>query len=301
MIKKSYIFLLVLATLGMACRDESLNPYVEPLSGVHGFAADTEANSDAGGGTNNSIEVSNIDWRANGVPFVFRWFSFDKSLTVNKVEFYAYFDEPYVDKDGNPATASHGGSAPAGGILIPGATIENLANGEKKSVTITVDQIYDLYKDAEFDYDGDGTKEKVFSTKRTASRRFLPGDYIMVRWKLYTTDGAVYRSWSPSLESGEPKFSNASFSWEREFPVISTISSFTGPGSTVTIKGVDFSSVKNEIEIAFGDKTIPASDILSVSESEIQFKAPANVVAGKNYPVTVSVVGFDSNSSTVKF
>lgn len=215
--KKSYIYVLVLAVLGMSCRDESLNPYVEPLPGVHGFAAKDAASSDKGTGTANTIGLKYSTWSASGSPFVFRWFSFDKALTVNKIEFYAYFNEPYVDKDGNPAIASHGGSAPAGGKLIPGATIENLANGEKKTITITVDQIYQLYKDAEFDYNGDGTKEKVFTDAvRPAAKRFLVDDNVLIRWKLYTPDGTVYRSWSPSLESGEPKFSNASFDWTIE-------------------------------------------------------------------------------------
>lgn len=216
--KKKYIYALLLLTVGLgACRDEALSPYVTPLPGVNGFAAVDEAASDAGSGTENSTSIAYSGWAQTGVPFVFRWFSFDKKVAITKVEFYAYFSEPYTDADGNPAVANHGGATPTGGKLIPALTLANLENGKKTTVTVTMAQIYDLYKDAEFDYNGDKVKEKVFTdANRPATARFLADDVILIRWKLYTADGTMYRSWSPSIESGEPKFANASFDWTVE-------------------------------------------------------------------------------------
>ncbi len=212
--KKKYVYVLVLLAVGLgSCRDEALSPYVEPLPGVNGFASKDEASSDAGSGTSNSVALAYSQWTTSGSPFVFRWFSFDKKVAITKVEFYAYFSQPYIDADGNPAVANHGGATPTGGKLIPALTLSNSENGKKTTVTVTMAQIYDLYKDAEFDYDGDKVKEKVFAATRPASARFLANDVVLIRWKLYTADGVVYRSWSPSIESGEPKFSNASFKW----------------------------------------------------------------------------------------
>ena len=219
--KKKYVYALVLLAVGLgSCRDEALSPYVDPLPGVNGFAAINEATSDFGkafpGKPINSIGLSYSKWVSGGSPFIFRWFSFDKKVAITKVEFYAYFSEPYTDADGNPAVANHGGVTPAGGKLIPALTLSNLENGKKTTVTVTMAQIYDLYKDAEFDYNGDKVKEKVFAATRPAAARFLADDVVLIRWKLYTADGTMYRSWSPSIESGEPKFANASFDWTVE-------------------------------------------------------------------------------------
>ena len=303
--KKKYVYALVMLAVGLgSCRDEALSPYVDPLPGVNGFAAINEATSDFGkllpspsAPPVNTTSFSYSKWVSSGSPFIFRWFSFDKKITITKVEFYAYFSEPYTDADGNPAVANHGGATPTGGKLIPALTLSNLENGKKTTVNVTAAQVYDLYKDAEFDYNGDKVKEKVFANaKRTVNRRFLPTDNVLIRWKLYAADGTVYRSWSPSIESGEPAFANASFKWGLSLPAIVSIDNISTPGQVISIKGGDFSDVPEEIEVTFNGVKLAPSDIVSVSNSEIKIKVPGNVVAGKKYPVIVSVVGFKSNA-----
>jgi hypothetical protein len=91
---------LMIASLGIitACKDESL--VIVPVweSAVHGFAKVTS--------TNNSFLYNdpNVD-----IDLDLKWVSIDGKLAVTNIEVYALFDESYIDVDGNPKIASHGG------------------------------------------------------------------------------------------------------------------------------------------------------------------------------------------------
>ncbi|MCU0325406.1 MAG: hypothetical protein MUF45_09165 [Spirosomaceae bacterium] len=164
------IYLFIVFVAFNSCRNTDLNPYKEPEPGVHGY----------GEIKNNTFVEGRMS--SSRVDFDFRWISLDKKINVNRVEFYVYFNEPFIDADGNAVTANHGGLEPAGGKTAPELAYAGLFNLETKRFSITANQIYNLYAAATFKYD-----------KKTET----------IRWRLYGDNGLVYRSWSPAIESGE--------------------------------------------------------------------------------------------------
>lgn len=142
----------------------------------------------------------------------FRWISIDSKNTVTKVEFFLLFNEGYVDPDKNPKTARHGGTA---GKLFK--TLEGSAVGANRTdvgVVVTQADIYNLYKDATFNYCG--TTVPVFSNSlkpaRSASNPFLAGDSFSMKWTIYLEDGRKIDSWSPSTCTEFPG-SNCQYGW----------------------------------------------------------------------------------------
>src|SRR5690349_2201572 len=100
--KQIRIITLILASALVAvtsCKDESIVLIPEWETAVHGFAAVTSANSDFS--YNDTALPIDID---------LQWISIDQALTVTKMEVYVLFDENYIDADGNPAVAHHGGT-----------------------------------------------------------------------------------------------------------------------------------------------------------------------------------------------
>lgn len=178
--------------LTTACENEDLNPYVEPLPGVHAFAqlAEGSAADFSYGDVNESI-THNI-----------RWISIDNQLAVNRIDLFILFNEDYTDEDDNPLVASHGGSE---GILF--RTIEGSEiPGNREDITFSLSQseIYALYQNATFDYDEDGTATPVFANPEKPDRQgatapFIADDNFVVRWVLYTENDLVVDSWSPSV------------------------------------------------------------------------------------------------------
>ncbi len=187
-------FLLLSLLIGnTACEDEELNPYVEPLPGVHAFA---EVPNPGENPTSFIYRDPSV-----AIPFEIEWISVDRQLEVDRIELYLLFNENYVDEDGNPQIARHGGTA---GKLFQ--TFEGEAvPGNREDISFSVSQadMYALYQDAAYDYDGDGETTPVYSNpmtpNRTATVPFIPGDDFAVKWILYTTDGLKYDSWSPSV------------------------------------------------------------------------------------------------------
>lgn len=182
--------LLGIAVLFDSCKDPDLNPYKEPEPGVHGYAVIRALTFVEG-----RMSTSRVD-------FDFKWMSLDRKVNINRVEFYVYFNEPYIDQNGNAVMANHGGAEPTGGRTHPDLSFTGLGNFETRKFTITAAQIYGLYANATYKYDGK-TARPVFGTNRPSNRRFLSGDNIVIRWRLYGDNGLVYRSWSPAIESGE--------------------------------------------------------------------------------------------------
>lgn len=194
--KKNSILYITMVLAGLlvfntACEDEALNPYVEPLPGVHAFgqfAADSP--------TNFIIEETGTELDIN-----LQWISVDGALEVEKIDVFVLFNENYVDEDGNPLVAAHGGTEGIFYTTIEGGEIP--ANRENTTISVSQNDVFSLYDGSEYDYDDDGVAENVFDNEFKPSRSgdapFISGDNFGIRWILYTTDGLVFDSWSPSV------------------------------------------------------------------------------------------------------
>lgn len=182
----------MIASLGIitACKDESL--VIVPVweSAVHGFAKVTS--------TNNSFLYNdpNVD-----IDLDLKWVSIDGKLTVTNIEVYALFDESYIDVDGNPKIASHGGDD--GKLLTSFSGGSVPANRVNASFSVSQDALFELYKDATFDYGNGNGSVNVFENpdkpQRNATQHFMWDDAITVRWEFTTDDGRVFKAWGPSV------------------------------------------------------------------------------------------------------
>lgn len=182
--------MVMIATLGLitACKDESLQIVPEWGSAVHGFA---------------DVSSTNADFLYNDpavdVDIDLKWISIDSKLTVTKIEVYALFDEAYIDVDGNPSVASHGGTEGKLLTSFEGSAVP--ANRTAVNFTVTQNALYELYKTAKFDY-GNGEVD-VFTNpakpQRNATQHFMWDDAITIRWEYTTDDGRVFSTWAPSV------------------------------------------------------------------------------------------------------
>ena len=190
---------LVLAVLS-SCRDESLNPVPDYETAVHGW------------GRFQSTSARNFVFAEPGTSLSvdFRWNAIDGINKVSKIEFYQYFDESYVDAEGNNRLARHGGrfqDANAGGKLFK--VVEGSAvPGNRSDISFSISQadIYNLYKEAKFKYDG-STEVAVFNNPakpdRSPESPFVKGDQFELSWIIYTEDGRKFDYWSDSICSEE--------------------------------------------------------------------------------------------------
>jgi hypothetical protein len=203
-----------------SCRDESLNPVPAWETAVHGDAAlgftkdvpySIVVKTKTKDGKNDSSYVANLkkNWLDSintkdlnaPVRFTHNWNSVDKLNTVTKIDFYVYWDEKYIDKNGNPRVARHGGFV----FDDPGKLLKSVTSpkGNRESVeySITGADIYNLYKDATFDY-GKGKVNVIDGTVRTTSAPFNKNDAFTIRWALTTADGRVFEVWNPDICAG---------------------------------------------------------------------------------------------------
>ena len=221
--KKTLIYTLTAGFFALiGCRDESLNPVPTFEPGVHGYAVfdgfDATAETKKSNIANNAKTFSVADQDKAKLDFKIRWVSLDNKLTVNKVEVYLDMIESYNDPDGNPKTVSLGN----GGTLIK--TISpSAANRQWSTFSITPLDIYTLYKDATVKYDKVNAV-KVFENPdrvRTTGKWLLPvgkvkganvlADAFVITWRLYTTDGLIFKTWEPSSICADPTlYSDAS-------------------------------------------------------------------------------------------
>jgi hypothetical protein len=207
------IKLLVLALVMIAiagCRDEDLNPIPVYETSVHGW------------GRINADSVKNFVFEdlTKGIDIQYQWNAIDGILGVNKIEFYAFFDEAYKDTDGNDRIARHAGrflNADGAGKLfktLQGSEIP--ANRTDIRFRLSQADMYNIFKDAEFDY-GKG-KVKVFAnpdkpTRDVAKRPFISGDNLEVSWIIYANDGRKFDFWSESICSEEFPKSSCTVKW----------------------------------------------------------------------------------------
>ena len=219
----TYLFaILSIGALLVSCKDDSLVAVPDWGSGVHGYGVLT---SDPAVGFSTSNKSATVDVN-------FLWKSIDKLNTVTNIDLYVAFNEAYVDKDGNNAVASHGGSF---GLKVKSVT--PLGNAEVGSFTISQDEVYAAYQSATFDYGfGDGS-ESVYSDPlgkgRSSNKKFVPGDTFTLKWILTTDDGRVFDSWSPSVCTEFPEV-NCQLDW-----AVSCATEVTVIAGDWTISGVD--------------------------------------------------------------
>lgn len=210
------IFLVGVFGIAVSCKDDSIVSIPNWESAVH---ADVAVAGEA-----------NFKYKSSDpITLDYYWNSIDSKLTVVKIDFYVQFNEPYIDSEGNPKVAKIGGEE--GKLLrtLEGSAIG--ANRTKFKVAVTQDQIYALYKDATFDYDGSSTdsdgdgkcdkgcnapvavfKNPATIADRIEGGRFIEADEFKLLWRLTTNDGRVFKSWGVSVCT---EFPNAScdYNW----------------------------------------------------------------------------------------
>lgn len=204
-LNKYILFLLALVVFIPACKDEDLVVLPEWESAVHGLTVLSAGSAPNFLNGDPSVELS----------FDIMWNSIDGDNTVTKIEVFAFFSEAYVDPDGNPATAAHGGANGRSILTIEGAAVPG--NKETASFTVSQDDIYAAYSDATFDYDKDGTATPVWGNpdkpeRNTGIYKFVPGDSFAIKWAFTTADGRVFDSWSPSVCTEFPG-ANCTVAW----------------------------------------------------------------------------------------
>jgi hypothetical protein len=207
MIKKIFSigFALSLILVFNACRDESLNPVPVFEPGVHGFcvfdgvAFNGNLNSRPQPYEKNYAKNFPLTGQDNAkLDFKVRWVSLDNKLTVNKIEIYVEMKEYYKDPEGNEKVASFGQKL-INTIATPAS------NRQYNSFSITPTQVYNAFKDATVKYDK--VKDtKVFANPanaRPTGKWFNGTEDMIVTWRLYTSDGSVFKSWSPDGICGD--------------------------------------------------------------------------------------------------
>lgn len=171
-----------------SCKDDSLVIVPAWESAVHGLAEVTSTNTDF------SYNDPTID-----LDLDLQWISIDAKAAVNRIEVFALFNEAYVDLDGNPKVASHGGDEGKSILVLEGSEVP--ANRTPFSLSVTQAQLYELYKDATFDY-GNG-EVSVFENpdkpQRNDEQRFMWDDALKIRWQFTTEDGRVFDKWGVSV------------------------------------------------------------------------------------------------------
>ena len=207
MIKKilSIGFALSLLLLFEACRDESLNPVPVFDPAVHGFCIFDGVAFD--GKINNRPQGYEKDYAKNfptsaqdqgKVDFKIRWVSLDNKLAVNKIEIFVEMKEYYQDAEGNNKTTSLGQK------LITTVSTPT-ANRQWNSFSLTPTQIFTAFKDATVKYDK-VNDVKVFANPknlRPIGKWFNGSEDFIVTWKLYTTDGKIFKSGGSSGICGD--------------------------------------------------------------------------------------------------
>lgn len=171
-----------------SCKDDSLVIVPTWESAVHGLAEVTSTNTDF------SYNDPTID-----LDMELQWISIDSKATVNRIEVFALFNEAYIDLDGNPKVASHGGEDGKSILVLEGSEVP--ANRTPFNLSVSQSQLYELYKEATFDY-GNG-EVSVFENpdkpQRNDEQRFMWDDALQIRWEFTTADGRVFDAWGVSV------------------------------------------------------------------------------------------------------
>lgn len=227
-IKIYFLLLAGILACVTSCKDDSIVIVPEWETAVHGF-----------GGFNTGTPQNFVFQKpAVALDLKLQWISIDSKLTVTKIDLYVLFNEPFTDPDGNPATAKHGGDG--GKLFASYSGSEIPANRTNFNIPVSQDDLYQLYKDATFDYDKDESTPAtpVFANPdapdREPSNPFVKGDALQLIWVFTTDDGRVFSNWAPSVCNEFPG-ANCAINWgvicdsdlAGTYDVVST---FTSPG-----------------------------------------------------------------------
>ena len=194
---KNLLSIILVASLLVSCRKEELNPVAKPEPGVYGQG---KLNSGSFLSENDAASVVNMQ---------LKWIDVNRILTINKQELFITLREAYIDKNGNPATATHGTKS----LKVMDAK----GNNEASTFSVSADDVYKLFATSKFDY-GKGSVD-VFGDARPAGKRFNKNNSFVLSWAFTSTEGLVYKWWSVSivnieLYSGQPAIqANASVTW----------------------------------------------------------------------------------------
>ena len=193
MMKNLFSYILGLGVLALAiagCKKyEDVSPIPVWETGVHGYAK-------YAAGSNKSFIFAD-DSESKKMKVDWQWVSIDKLNTVTKAEFYISMTDDYFAQDGTKASARIGGDG-INFLTLEGGTLKG--NRENTQFEMTQAMAYELFKNEAFDYDENGTAEKVFDDpERNATHWFLPGDAFRIRWVLTTADGRVFDSWAEDI------------------------------------------------------------------------------------------------------
>jgi hypothetical protein len=180
-ILKNIIAVFLLAITIASCEKPSLNPVVPLEAGVYGQGKQLSGSFISG---NDAASTVNMQ---------LKWIDVNKKLTMSKQELFVTYYQDYIDKNGNPATATHGTKS----LKV----MDCKGNNEASTFSITANEVYTLFASAQFDY-GTG-KVAVFGASRPAGKRFTPADYFMLTWAFTGSNGLVYKWWSVSVVNQE--------------------------------------------------------------------------------------------------
>ncbi len=194
---KNLLSIILVALVLVSCRKEDLNPVAKPESGVYGQG---KLSSGSFVSENDASSLVNME---------LKWIDVNRVLTINKQELFITLKEAYIDKNGNPATATHGTQS--------FKVMDAKGNNEASAFSISADDVYKLFATAKFDY-GKGSVD-VFGATRPAGKRFNKNNSFVLSWAFTGSNGLVYKWWSVSvvdaaLYSSQPAIqANASVTW----------------------------------------------------------------------------------------
>lgn len=208
--KKSYKHLLSTLCLALAvvtsCKDDDLQIIPEWETAVHGLG---EFNA----------ETADVNF-IKGEPAVdltidLLWNSIDNQNTVTKIDLYILFNETYIDQDGNPKVASHGGSQGKLFKTLEGSSLP----ADKTPTTFSISQadVYALYSTQTYNYFGGGAlpvwgEGSIREDRDTENFKFVDGDAFQLKWTLTTEDGRVFSFWGVSVCTEFPG-ANCAVNW----------------------------------------------------------------------------------------
>jgi hypothetical protein len=330
--------------LAISCKDDELSPYIEPLGNANALGqfvslvdnttlipASTTFYSQAA--VDAAVFFDEND-QSKGLSYKLQWASIDNRVNIASIELYVEYNETYSDADRNPLIANHGGASkgpsyPAGKFW---KTVTPTGARTPVDLTITPNDIYELFKDNTWDYAGNGTKVNIFtanpqtvrtsSTKRFYSSRSitlpagsvtLAADQFRLRWRLIADDGTAYGSWSNSV-CAETVGINCVGQWRVNKDVFNPSITFSQRGQVgAVVSGVRQrpvialkDGVKDTINIVFNRpiKTPPTVALSAATSTWATLSAPVayttdDGIASNSFYVVVTATGVGTGNASV--
>lgn len=136
-------------------------------------------------------------------------------ITLQKVEFYLEFNETYINRQGELRVARHGGDR---GVLFKTLEHSELPRKDEVITLIVFQQdVFNLFKNYTYDYEGDQRQTPVFTNsdkpERNEEHPFLVGDEFKLTWSLIAEDDLVINEW-PSVICNNNSDANCALDWK---------------------------------------------------------------------------------------